>query len=39
MVQIMKKNDLIELEIVDLNADGSGVGKMAEGDHLSLIHI
>ena len=33
MVQIMKKNDLIELEIVDLSADGSGVGKMAEGDH------
>ena len=33
MVQIIKKNDLIELEIVDLSADGSGVGKMAEGDH------
>ena len=27
----MKKNDLIELEIVDMGADGSGIGK-ADGE-------
>ena len=26
----MKKNDILELEIVDLASDGSGVGKVAE---------
>ncbi len=28
----MKKNDLIKLEIVDLSADGSGIGKQTDRD-------